>query len=160
MKYWGRIPAKPAILTDNQISWDEIQGDLLLNSIAIGGNPAQQTHISSGRMGFGSEFNLNFSPTAIEIPTNNIYGGYHDNHTGARLCVGDMWGWGSAAFKIYISSNWGEYNTIPCLSAGNQMLEIPGYFKGTGIEINLPTSLNGLPSGRFYRDSNGFVKVV
>jgi hypothetical protein len=48
---------------------------------------------------------------AIEMVTDTVFGGVHDNHTGARIFSYDMNGWGTAKLGIQTSTGWGTYET-------------------------------------------------
>lgn len=83
----------------------------------------------------GSSDTLNYSPSAIEIPTNTAYGGVYGNHTGARICCGEMFAWGTAQIQFYISNSWGTYHSTPCFTAQNGSIRIP---QSATISISTP----------------------
>ncbi len=83
----------------------------------------------------GSSDTLNYSPSAIEIPTNTAYGGIYSNYTGARICCGEMIEWGTAQIQFYISTNWKTYHSTPCFTAQNGSIRIPQSAK---ISISTP----------------------
>lgn len=152
---WDNLNNKPAILSDNQIAWSEVQNKPNIFP------PAIQLESGKINVSLGNNQNTLLSPSAIEIPSDNTYGGFYDLHSGVRLTCGDHWGWTSQKFKVYIASNWDEYNSPPCLIASNSTLEIPGIFRGENVQaVAIPNNPSGLSTGTFYRDSNGFVKVV
>lgn len=147
---WGNLQNKPAILSDNQISWDEVFN-----------NPLRSLNGGLINLSLGSAFNSAFLPSAIEIPTHPDYDGGYPYHTGVALACGGMSAWGDAKLKIYVSNSWGQYMETPCLNVGNYVLESSGTIKGVNFQAtNLTTAPDGLSTGTFYRDANGFVKVV
>lgn len=151
---WESIPNKPTILTDNQISWDEV-----INKPSI--FPPAYLEDDRININLGTNVNSYSLPSAIEIPSENLYGGFYDFHSGILLGCGDHNGWGTQNFKIYIASNWGTYNSNPCLSVGNYSLVHSGTITASGfIGENIPDNPIPLAPGSFWRDTGGYLRIV
>jgi hypothetical protein len=67
----------------------------------------------------GNAFSSEYGASSIEIPTNTLYGGVFDNHTGIRLTSGGLVGWGTAQFQVSVGSDWKQYSAVPCFAATN-----------------------------------------
>ncbi|MFM6396909.1 hypothetical protein, partial [Planktothrix sp.] len=100
-----------------KLTGGSISGDLNVNGgITVGGNFSISYINSFSNISLGNNVNSEYGQSSIEIPTNTLYGGLQQHHTGIKLACGEMIGWGTAKFKIFVSNDWGKYNPIPCFS--------------------------------------------
>lgn len=140
---WGGIIDKPSILADNQIDWEEVQNKPTVFP------PDLETY--NGATSFGQAIGSLVTGTAS-----------------GRL----ERGWLNGHYTIFLDNN-GDSDSFAVVSRQNYSANSPnpdflalrlfshGYLQiGRGIIANLPTSSIGLPANYFYRDSNGFVKIV
>lgn len=133
---WDSLQNKPAILSDNQISWSEIQNK---PSTFPPASPAIFTGSASAPITL-SALNPGIRFTETDATTNN-----------------KDWFLVVASELFQIQARDENFNHI------NSPLVIDrfGELRVSKIRANtLPTNFSGLASGSFYRDSNGFVKVV
>jgi hypothetical protein len=83
----------------------------------------------------GNVENSQYGASSIEIPTNTVYGGAFDNHTGIRLTSGGHVGWGTAQFQVSIGSYWKQYSAVPCFTAGNGQATVSNGMTGGAFSV-------------------------
>ena len=88
-------------------------------SLANGNFSISNTTGNRTNLTLGNVNNSEYGASSIEIPTNTVYGGGFDHHTGIRLTSGGHVGWGTAQFQVSIGSDWKQYSAVPCFTAGN-----------------------------------------
>lgn len=190
---WNSLINKPSILSDDQISWDEIQdkpttltgygitnalaltggtitGDLVSTSATVSTSPTTGAirgasmgisgaifaggNINASSYSLGPNFSIKavtgssyanvslgnaasseYGASSIEIPTNTLYGGVFDHHTGIRLTSGEHAGWGTAQFQVSVGSNWKQYSAVPCFTAANGQATVSNGMTGGAFSV-------------------------
>ena len=166
---WGKMTGIPADFSDGKIDWNEVANkpgsftptshnhDILASTTFVQNGAGNQiTGATTQSDNTGKAFTitgLNYSNTA---PKYAIVSGQSTN-TENTVQIGG--GWSVLASSQRIEFWIGSYNA---LGGGSRI----GYINNDGLIINkilatsLPSSSTGLPSGSFWRDSNGFVRAV
>jgi hypothetical protein len=104
-------------------------------SLANGNFSISNTTGNRTNLTLGSVANSQYGASSIEIPTNTVYGGAFDNHTGIRLTSGGHVGWGTAQFQVSIGSNWKQYSAVPCFTAGNGQATVSNGMTGGAFSV-------------------------
>lgn len=166
---WGKIQGIPSDFSDGKIDWAEVQNkpstfapashnhDVLASTTFVqSGAGNQVTGGTSQADNTAKSFTvsgLNYSNSA---PKYSMISGQSTN-TENTVQIGGGWSVLASAQRIEFWVT-GTYNAL----IGTRV----GYITNDGLIINkilatnLPSSSNGLPAGSFWRDSNGFLKVV
>ncbi|MFM6357888.1 MAG: hypothetical protein ACKPH7_27665 [Planktothrix sp.] len=119
-----------------KLTGGSISGDLNVNGgITVGENFSISYINNFSNISLGNNFNSEYGQSSIEIPTNTLYGGIHQHHTGIKLVCGEMIGWRTAKFKIYVSNDWRKYNPIPCFSVTDAGGTFLGSVKATSFSV-------------------------
>lgn len=105
------------------------------NKIAVGQNFSISSISNYSNISLGNNLTSEYGQSSIEIPTNILYGGNSQHHTGVRLACGEMGGWGTARLKIYVSNDWTTYNPIACFSVGDAGGVFTGSSKATSFFV-------------------------
>lgn len=105
------------------------------SKITVGQNFSISSISGYSNISLGNNLNSEYGQSSIEIPTNTLYGGGYQHHTGIKLVCGEMSEWGTAKFKIHVSNNWGTYNPIPCFSVGDVGGTFLGSVKATSFSV-------------------------
>ncbi len=96
---------------------------------------------------------------AIELLTDNTFGGVHDAHTGIRMFAYGMHGWGTAKLGIQVSKDWRAYHSDPAMAIDQHGITFPGGSRVTGggaFGINSAPGKNIITA---FRNENGHPKV-
>ena len=123
------------------------------SKIAVGPNFSISSISGYSNISLGNNLNSEYGQSSIEIPTNTLYGGINQHHTGVKLVCGEMGGWGTAKFKIYISNYWSTYNPIACFSVGDDGGTFLGSAKATSFFVGANQVVSARRTG--YTPSTG-----
>lgn len=153
---WNDLQNKPSILTDNQVNWNEILNKPTgqVKAIVNFGNGLDSINFLASSVGgdsgqiSGYSFYTTFSnyPDTIVRRSADIWSGFDY-----------IWGSEYLAFGV---GKWGG-NDLANVTDEKMRLSFDGTLHASNFRaISIPNTSSGLTTGNFYRDLNGFVKVV
>jgi hypothetical protein len=134
---WTSITGIPAGFSDGVDNGD---GDYCAGGVCSGNLQVKNT-LKIGNRPDNEGFSTN-NAFAIELLTENAFGGVHDRHTGIRMFAYDMDGWGTAKLGIQVGNGWGTYDSTPAMVIGNDKVQIRGELNVNGGTINTPGRLH------------------
>jgi hypothetical protein len=118
------IPGPPgtSVWTDSA----EGQETTTLGNVGIGTTEPGAKLDVNGVLGIGGRDVYANEGHALELLTDNAFGGVHDAHTGIRMFAYDMEGWGTAKLGIQVSDDWGSYHSNPAMVVGQDLVSVNG----------------------------------
>jgi hypothetical protein len=155
---WNSLQNKPTILADNLISWGEIQGKPTgkVQAVVSFGDGLESINFmaDSGSGTNGSKAGISFFSTFSNYPNDRF-----------KRRSADIWSgfdsiWGSEFLAFGVGKS-GIPNDLMRVTDEKMRLSWDGTLTASRIKLtSIPTDIIGLTTGTFYRDINGFVKVV